>query len=201
MEALSGIKGDNSVKIIGPDLDKLEALATKAKNGSATSSGDRGRRHLPHPRPVAPRVPRRSDQVPAVGRADRGRQQRRPERLGCQGPLADGRGGKAVRHLRPLAEEAPQQRDRHPRHPRRHHQQHRRAEPGARRRSHGGRHRPGHSFRRRRHGQHVQSHQQHAAPAAARPGVARRRQRLARSRGPISSGTALRRFIASRANG
>jgi cobalt-zinc-cadmium resistance protein CzcA len=31
MEALSGIKGDNSVKIIGPDLDKLEILAAKAK--------------------------------------------------------------------------------------------------------------------------------------------------------------------------
>jgi heavy metal efflux system protein len=31
MEALSGIKGDNSVKIIGPDLDKLEALAAKTK--------------------------------------------------------------------------------------------------------------------------------------------------------------------------
>jgi cobalt-zinc-cadmium resistance protein CzcA len=32
MEALSGIKGDNSVKIIGPDLDKLETLAEKTKN-------------------------------------------------------------------------------------------------------------------------------------------------------------------------
>ncbi len=32
MEALSGIKGDNSVKIIGPDLDRLEVLATKTKN-------------------------------------------------------------------------------------------------------------------------------------------------------------------------
>jgi cobalt-zinc-cadmium resistance protein CzcA len=32
MEALSGIKGDNSLKIFGPDLDKLEALATKAKS-------------------------------------------------------------------------------------------------------------------------------------------------------------------------
>ncbi|HXY35270.1 MAG TPA: efflux RND transporter permease subunit [Planctomycetaceae bacterium] len=32
MEALSGIKGDNSVKIIGPDLDKLELLATKTKD-------------------------------------------------------------------------------------------------------------------------------------------------------------------------
>jgi cobalt-zinc-cadmium resistance protein CzcA len=32
MEALSGIKGDNSLKIFGPDLDQLEVLATKAKN-------------------------------------------------------------------------------------------------------------------------------------------------------------------------
>jgi heavy metal efflux system protein len=32
MEALSGIKGDNSVKIIGPDLDRLEVLAAKTKN-------------------------------------------------------------------------------------------------------------------------------------------------------------------------
>jgi cobalt-zinc-cadmium resistance protein CzcA len=31
MEALSGIKGDNSVKIVGPDLDKLEAIAEKVK--------------------------------------------------------------------------------------------------------------------------------------------------------------------------
>jgi heavy metal efflux system protein len=32
MEAMSGIKGDNSVKIFGPDLDELEKLATKTKN-------------------------------------------------------------------------------------------------------------------------------------------------------------------------
>jgi heavy metal efflux system protein len=32
MEALSGIKGDNSVKIVGPDIDKLEALATKTRD-------------------------------------------------------------------------------------------------------------------------------------------------------------------------
>jgi cobalt-zinc-cadmium resistance protein CzcA len=32
MESLSGIKGDNSVKIFGPDIDKLEELATKVKN-------------------------------------------------------------------------------------------------------------------------------------------------------------------------
>ena len=32
LEALSGVKGDNSLKIFGPDLDQLELLATKAKN-------------------------------------------------------------------------------------------------------------------------------------------------------------------------
>jgi cobalt-zinc-cadmium resistance protein CzcA len=32
MEALSGVKGDNSVKIFGPDLNDLEALAEKVKN-------------------------------------------------------------------------------------------------------------------------------------------------------------------------
>jgi cobalt-zinc-cadmium resistance protein CzcA len=31
MESLSGIKGDNSIKIFGPDLDRLETLATKVK--------------------------------------------------------------------------------------------------------------------------------------------------------------------------
>ena len=32
MESLSGVKGDNSVKIFGPDLDELEKLAAKVKN-------------------------------------------------------------------------------------------------------------------------------------------------------------------------
>ena len=31
MESLSGVKGDNSVKIFGPDLDKLEQLAIQVK--------------------------------------------------------------------------------------------------------------------------------------------------------------------------
>ena len=29
MESLSGVKGDNSVKIVGPDLDELERLAER----------------------------------------------------------------------------------------------------------------------------------------------------------------------------
>ena len=32
LEAMSGVKGDNSIKIFGPDIDKLELLADKAKH-------------------------------------------------------------------------------------------------------------------------------------------------------------------------
>jgi cobalt-zinc-cadmium resistance protein CzcA len=39
MESLSGIKGDNSVKIFGPDLDQLERLATKVKNSLQSIQG------------------------------------------------------------------------------------------------------------------------------------------------------------------
>jgi cobalt-zinc-cadmium resistance protein CzcA len=39
MEAISGVKGDNSVKIYGPDLDKLEELAEKTKNELAKIRG------------------------------------------------------------------------------------------------------------------------------------------------------------------
>ena len=39
MEALSGVKGDNSVKIIGPDLDELERLAEKVKAILSTVRG------------------------------------------------------------------------------------------------------------------------------------------------------------------
>jgi cobalt-zinc-cadmium resistance protein CzcA len=39
MESLSGVKGDNSVKIIGPDLEKLEELADKIKGVLDTVDG------------------------------------------------------------------------------------------------------------------------------------------------------------------
>jgi cobalt-zinc-cadmium resistance protein CzcA len=39
MESLSGIKGDNSVKVFGPDLDQLELLATKIKNSLQSVRG------------------------------------------------------------------------------------------------------------------------------------------------------------------
>jgi cobalt-zinc-cadmium resistance protein CzcA len=39
MEALSGIKGDNSVKIFGPDIDRLELIALKVENALRTIDG------------------------------------------------------------------------------------------------------------------------------------------------------------------
>jgi heavy metal efflux system protein len=39
MESLSGVKGDNSVKIFGPDLDELERLAEQVKNTLAAIPG------------------------------------------------------------------------------------------------------------------------------------------------------------------
>jgi cobalt-zinc-cadmium resistance protein CzcA len=39
MEALSGVKGENSVKIFGPDLDKLEELADQVKDRLAQING------------------------------------------------------------------------------------------------------------------------------------------------------------------
>src|SRR4029077_5299714 len=39
MESLSGVKGENSVKIIGPDLDKLEKLAVEFRNTISRVSG------------------------------------------------------------------------------------------------------------------------------------------------------------------
>jgi cobalt-zinc-cadmium resistance protein CzcA len=39
MESLSGVKGDNSVKIIGPDLDELEALAGRVQAALAVVPG------------------------------------------------------------------------------------------------------------------------------------------------------------------
>jgi cobalt-zinc-cadmium resistance protein CzcA len=41
MESLSGIKGDNSVKIFGPDLEKLQELAGEVKRSLATVQGIR----------------------------------------------------------------------------------------------------------------------------------------------------------------
>ena len=48
MESLSGVKGDNSVKIIGPDLDELEQLAEQVKSALDDGARHRERGRLPH---------------------------------------------------------------------------------------------------------------------------------------------------------
>ena len=51
-EALSGVKGANSVKIIGPNLELLEKLATQVMAEMAKVRGRRRSRHLPSARPA-----------------------------------------------------------------------------------------------------------------------------------------------------
>ena len=55
MESLSGVKGDNSVKIIGPDLDELEQLADEVKTQPDSDPRHRQRRHVPHQGAAEPR--------------------------------------------------------------------------------------------------------------------------------------------------
>ena len=53
-EAISGVKGANSVKIIGPDLTKLEELADQVMRANGPGPRRRGPRHLPRARPAQP---------------------------------------------------------------------------------------------------------------------------------------------------
>ena len=48
IEAMSGVKGDNSVKIFGPDLNKLEELADAGQEHPEASAAHPGSRHLSH---------------------------------------------------------------------------------------------------------------------------------------------------------
>ena len=68
MEALSGVKGDNSLKIFGPDLDQLELLAEKGKEHLARRPGVENVGIFHVRGHVAPGVSGRSGEVPEVGR-------------------------------------------------------------------------------------------------------------------------------------
>ncbi len=92
MEALSGVKGDNSLKIFGPDLNELELLATKAKNILQDVAGVANVGIFHVPRIVAPGIPRRPGKMPEMGSDNGRREQRGCQRRGRQGHVEHGRG-------------------------------------------------------------------------------------------------------------
>ena len=57
-EALSGVKGANSIKLFGSDLKKLEEYAQQVIGDPADGPGDRERGDVPHHRPAQPDHPR-----------------------------------------------------------------------------------------------------------------------------------------------
>ena len=67
LESLSGVKGENSVKIVGPDLDELEQYAEKFNCRAGQRPGHQGSGHLPHQGAVEPGVPGRSPQSAPCG--------------------------------------------------------------------------------------------------------------------------------------
>ena len=202
MEALSGIKGDNSVKIFGPDLDQLEVLAAKAKNILQTS----------------PRASRTSASSTSAGsRTWSSASIRTSARSGAcmtadvNNVVSSALGAKALssmvegEKLFDIAVRWPKWR--------------RSSETsildipvdivnntvvqsaGSGCRPVGDRHGLGGAVDQGCAGRHRQPDQQHAAAAAARPGVAGGRGRRAGSRAASSSATAPRRSTASRASG
>ena len=97
-ETLSGVRGDNSVKIIGPDLAELENTADRVVRALQKVRGLENVGRVPRPRPVEPEPARRSRQVRAVEpqrqrRAGGGRHGGRR-----QGLQPDDRGRAELRH-------------------------------------------------------------------------------------------------------
>ena len=102
-EALSGVKGANSVKIIGTDLHTLEEPRPARRQYLEECAGDRERRRVPHRRPAQPRD---RDRSPALRPPRRQRGRRRESRAGGhrrRGLHPDGRGREALRHHAPAA--------------------------------------------------------------------------------------------------
>ena len=175
MESLSGIKGDNSLKIVGPDLNTLQDLAAQAKNIMQNVPGLEdvgvfnvlGQSHLAFR--VDPKKCQRwgvqvADVNNVVGSA-----------LGAKALTRNDRRREVLRRLDSLAGMAAGQRNVDPRHSHRRGQQPGGPAAGSRVRPLGDRDQPGPSRGRRQPGHHRQSAQQHAAAAAARRGESRRR--------------------------
>ena len=116
-ETLSGVRGDNSVKIIGPDLVELENTADRVVRALQKVRGLANVGAYPHPGPVEPEPARRPRQVRAVEpqrqrRAGGGRYGRRR-----QGLQPDDRGRAELRHHLALPPRAALEPGRDPRHP------------------------------------------------------------------------------------
>ncbi len=180
MEAMSGVKGDNSVKIFGPDLEELDRLAEQMRDRLRQVRGIEDVGVFSIKGADEPRVPRRSGEVQEVGRQRRRRQQRHPDGAGRQGPLDDDRGREVFRHYGALAAGPARQRDVDPRHPGGHDEQSGGAEhragvgPEPDRQRHRG------AVEDRQPDRHQQPDHQRAAAAAARPRLAGGQGRPAR---------------------
>ena len=175
MESLSGIKGDNSLKIIGPDFYKLHELAVQAKNIMQTVPGIEdvgvfdvlGQSHLAF-RIDPEKCQRWGVQVADVNNVV-------GQRLGSQGHDRNDRGREDLRCVDSLAGMAAWQRNVDPRYSRGCGKQPGGPASGSRVHPFGNGDQPSPTYGRRQPGQHRQSAQQHAAAAAARRGESRRR--------------------------
>ena len=103
-EALSGVKGANSVKLFGNDLATLEEAGQRVVERPADGPRDRERGPVPHRRPAQPGDPDRPRGLRPL-RDQRGRRRGgRPGGHRRPGLPADGRGGEALRHRPPAAQ-------------------------------------------------------------------------------------------------
>ena len=107
LEVLSGVQGENSVKIIGPDLDELEEIGQKVGRGDAAACPGikdvglyriKGQCNLELP------IDRQKCRLVEHQRGRRA--QRHPDRDRRQDRLANDRRRKVVRHHDPLARAA-----------------------------------------------------------------------------------------------
>ncbi len=89
-EALSGVKGANSVKIIGTDLNELETLGQRVTRDPEDRPGDRERGHVPRRRPAQPSDRDRSQPLRSPWRERGRRRESRASGDRRRGLLADG---------------------------------------------------------------------------------------------------------------
>ena len=107
-----------------PTSTSWRSWPSKVKKTLARRRRRRERGRLPHPGPVEPGVPRRSGEVPELGRQRGRRQQRRPDAPSAARPCTQmTEGEKTVRHHPALAQWLRDDEDGHPQHPGGHHQQ------------------------------------------------------------------------------